>query len=90
MGVRAAVVCAHWLVLDSMWVIPISTTSRDGCSDVELSREMYMATRACSSCDGRWGHGRWCYGWGCVNRGIKDGGPAVSLIQHVGWLDPVG
>jgi hypothetical protein len=25
-----------------------------------------------------------------VGRGVEIGAPAVGLIQHVGWLDPVG
>jgi hypothetical protein len=37
-----------------------------------------------------WRCSRWCYGWGCAGRGVESGAPAVGLVQHVGWLDPVG
>jgi hypothetical protein len=63
----------------------------DCCLGVETCREADVATGACSL--GRWGLwrcGRMCCGWRCVGRGVKSGAPAVGLVQHVGWLDPVG
>jgi hypothetical protein len=87
MGIGAAVVRTDWLALDSMWVVPLPCG--DGCSDVEVGREMDVASGACSSGDRWWRRGRWCYNRDCVDRDIQGSGPAASLIQHVGCLDPV-
>jgi hypothetical protein len=46
---------------------------------------------ACSSCDERWRRGRWYCGQGCVSKLVEGGGgPVVSLIHHLGSLDPAG
>jgi hypothetical protein len=58
---------------------------------VEVWVEAKVVTGTCSlSSWRRWRCSRWCYGWGCAGRGVESGTPAVRLIQHIGWLDPVG
>jgi hypothetical protein len=77
MGVGAAV-----------WDSP--TPHGDGCSDVEASGEMDVAAGACSSRGGLWWHGMWCYGRHCIDWLVEALVPAVTPIEDVGWLDPVG
>jgi hypothetical protein len=60
-------------------------TRRECCLGVKACGEANAATAACSLCS--W---RWCYAWGCASRGVENGAPTVGLVQHVGWLDPVG
>jgi hypothetical protein len=75
----------------ALWKAPTSPPPRgDGCSDVEASREMDVAARACSACGGHWWCGRWWYGRGCVSWLVEAAVPAVGSTEHVGWLDPVG
>jgi hypothetical protein len=52
--------------------------------EIETSREMNVATQACS-CGGLW-RGRWCYGRGCCSWRVEV--PAVGPVEGVGRLDP--
>jgi hypothetical protein len=45
-----------------------------------------VATGACTSCDGLWRGGKWCYSQDCVDRRVQGVVPAASLIQDVGFL----
>jgi hypothetical protein len=68
----------------ALWEV---TTSPRGecCLDVEACGEANAATGTCSLCS--W---RWCYGWGCAGQGVENCVLIVALVQHIGWLDPVG
>jgi hypothetical protein len=46
------VVSGDRVALASLWEAPTSPTRRDDCLDVEVSREMDVATGACSSYGG--------------------------------------
>jgi hypothetical protein len=50
---------------------------------------MDMVTGACSSCEGLWGRGMWCYGRGYCGWWVEVV-PVVGPVEDVGWLDRVG
>jgi hypothetical protein len=50
-----------------------------------LPRGSERGEGGCSLC--RWS---WCYGGGCAGQAVVNGAPTIGLVQHVGWLDPVG
>jgi hypothetical protein len=81
MGVETAVVSANWVSLVSMWEAPTSPPHRDGCSDIEVSEKMDVATGVRSSCGGLWWRGRWCYSRCCVNWLVEGVVPTVSPIK---------
>jgi hypothetical protein len=73
-----------------LWEVPTSPPPRrDGCSDVEARGEMYIVTRVRSFWRGLWWRDRQCYGRGCYGWWVRVV-PTVSLVEDVGWLDPVG
>jgi hypothetical protein len=84
-------IASDWLALNSLWVVPISPSRGDGCSALEASRETYVASGACSSCNGRWWCGMWRRALGCVGCKVEGGGgSATCLVQHIGRLNPIG
>jgi hypothetical protein len=91
MGVTAVIVSADGVVLIALWECPTSSPLHgDGYLDDEVSREMDVATSACSTCGRQCRGGRWCYGWGCIRWWVEAVVPAVSSTEHLGRLDPVG
>jgi hypothetical protein len=92
MGVGAAVVSADWVALLSLWEVPTFPSPPAEMVAQMLKRVakwMWRPERG-SSCGGLWWHGKWCYGRGCVDRRIEGAVPAVSPIEDVARLDPVG
>jgi hypothetical protein len=97
-GVGTAVFCADRLALtpvDQKLVVGLEMhygrlpPYGGGCTDVETSREMDMATGACSLCSERWSGG-WYYSQDGVDSGVEGGVPALSPFEYVGRLDPIG
>jgi hypothetical protein len=70
-----------WPVPELMWMVLSSPSHEDGFLAVEASRETYMASGACSSCNGQWWHVRWCYGRCFIDREVDGGGAAVSFTS---------
>jgi hypothetical protein len=63
--------CGSCLTVEGTHITP--PPRGDGCSDVEASGEMDVATGACSSCGELWLRGRWCYRRGCVDWRVEGG-----------------
>jgi hypothetical protein len=55
------------------------------CLGIKACGEANAATVECSLCS--W---RWCCVWGSAAHGVENCVPTVGLVQHIGWLDPVG
>jgi hypothetical protein len=88
--VGAAVVRADWLMLDSMWVAPTSPPAEMVAHMLKRAGKRTWHPDSVVHVMGGGGAAGGARAGDASTAGLKVVGPAVSLIQHVRWLHPVG